>query len=76
MYTEAARQAHTKGTVVLRGVFSSTGHFTNVRALSELPHGLTERAIEAASNIRFIPAMKDGRYVSMYIQLEYNFNVY
>lgn len=76
MYTEAARQARTAGTVVLRGVFSSTGHFTNVRPLSELPHGLTERAIEAASNIRFIPAMKDGRYVSMYIQLEYNFNVY
>lgn len=76
MYTEAARQAHTKGTVVLRGVFSSTGHFTNVRPLSELPHGLTDRAIEAASNIRFIPAMKDGRYVSTYIQLEYNFNVY
>jgi TonB family protein len=76
MYTEAARQAQTTGTVVLRGVFSSTGQFTNVRALSELPHGLTERAIEAASNIRFIPAMKDGRYVSMYIQLEYNFNLY
>ncbi len=76
MYTEAARQAKTNGTVVLRGVFASTGHFTNVRALTELPNGLTERAIEAAGNIRFIPAMKDGRYVSTYIQLEYNFNVY
>jgi len=76
MYTEAARQAHTTGTVVLRGVFASTGNFTNVRALRELPNGLTERALEAASNIRFIPAMKDGRYVSTYIQLEYNFNVY
>ena len=76
MYTEAARQAKTNGTVVLRGVFASTGRFTNVRALRELPHGLTERAIEAAGNIRFIPAMKDGRYVSTYIQLEYNFNVY
>jgi len=76
MYTEAARQAHTTGTVVLRGVFASTGNFTNVRVLRELPNGLTERAIEAASNIRFIPATKEGRYVSMYIQLEYNFNVY
>ena len=76
MYTEAARQAQTTGTVVLRGIFTSTGHFTNLRAISGLPNGLTERAIEAASNIKFIPAMKDGRYVSMHIQVEYNFNLY
>lgn len=76
LYSDAARQAKTTGTVVLRGVFSSTGHFTNVRAVQELPNGLTERAIEAARNIRFIPAMKDGRYVSTHIHLEYNFNVY
>lgn len=76
MYTEAARQAQTTGTVVLRAVFTSTGHVTNLRAVSELPNGLTERAIEAARNIKFIPALKDGRQVSMYIQLEYNFNLY
>jgi TonB family protein len=76
MYTETARQAQTTGTVVLRGVFTSTGHVTKLRAVSELPNGLTERAIEAVRNIKFIPAMKDGRYVSMYIQLEYNFNLY
>jgi hypothetical protein len=42
----------------------------------DLPHGLTEKALSAARNIKFIPAMKDGKYVSMYIQLEYNFNLY
>jgi len=76
MYTEEAKQAHITGTVVLRGVFSSTGHVTSLRALSGLPKGLTERAVEAARSIKFIPATRDGRNVSMWIQLEYNFNLY
>lgn len=76
MYTETARQAAVTGTVVLRAVFTSTGHVTNLRAVTGLPHGLTERALEAARNIKFIPATKEGRPVSMYIQLEYNFNLY
>jgi TonB family protein len=76
MYTEAARQAQITGTVVLRCVFSSTGHVTSLRAVSGLPNGLTERAVAAARNIKFIPASRDGHNVSMWIQLEYNFNLY
>ena len=49
---------------------------TGIRAVSGLPHGLTERAIAAARNIKFVPATKDGRPVSMHIQLEYSFNLY
>lgn len=75
-YTEEARQAQITGTVVLRSVFSDTGEVIKIRAVSELPHGLTERAIGAARQIKFIPAIKDGRFVSTYIQLEYNFNLY
>jgi TonB family protein len=75
-YTEEARQKAVTGTVVLRGVFSSYGKITNLRVISGLPHGLTENAIAAARQIRFIPAIKDGQFVSMYIQLEYNFDLY
>ncbi len=75
-YTEEARQNQVTGTVVLRAVFSSSGTITNIRAVSGLPNGLTDRAIAAARQIRFIPAIKDGQFVSMYIQLEYNFNLY
>ncbi|MBA2527809.1 MAG: energy transducer TonB [Pyrinomonadaceae bacterium] len=75
-YTEEARKNQITGTVVLRAVFTSGGQVTNIRSVSGLPHGLTERAIAAARQIRFSPAMKDGRAVSMYIQLEYNFNLY
>src|SRR5437763_7713825 len=75
-YTEEARKNQVSGTVVLRAVFSSSGQVTNIRAVSSLPYGLTERAIAAAREIRFSPAMKDGRAVSQYIQIEYNFNLY
>lgn len=75
-YTEEARKNQITGTVVLRAVFTSSGQVTGIRAVSGLPYGLTERAIAAARQIRFTPAMKDGHAVSMYIQLEYNFNLY
>ncbi|MEP6741614.1 MAG: energy transducer TonB [bacterium] len=75
-YTEEARKNQITGTVILRAVFTSGGQVTNITARSGLPYGLTERAIAAARQIKFVPATKDGRPVSMYIQLEYNFNLY
>lgn len=75
-YTEEARKNQITGTVVLRAVFTSSGQVTNISTRAGLPYGLTERAIAAARQIKFVPATKDGRPVSMYIQLEYNFNLY
>jgi TonB family protein len=75
-YTEDARRNQVSGTVMLRAVFSSSGEVVQIRALNMLPFGLTERAIAAARQIRFVPAMKDGHAVSVYMQLEYNFNLY
>jgi hypothetical protein len=46
----------------------------NIRVISGLPYGLTEQAVSAARQIKFTPAMKDGKPVSMWMQLEYNFN--
>jgi len=74
-YTKAARNNKMEGTVVLKVVFSSTGEVNNIHTVTGLPFGLTERAIEAARKIKFKPAIKDGRPVSMWIQLEYNFNL-
>jgi TonB family protein len=75
-YTEDARKNQVTGTVVLKVVFSSNGSVTNIRTVSGLPNGLTERAIAAARQIKFVPATKDGHPVSMWMQLEYNFNLY
>jgi len=75
-YTEEARRNQTTGTVVLRVVFSSMGEVQEIRAVQTLPFGLTEKAIAAARQIRFLPATRGGRPVSVYMQLEYNFNLY
>ena len=72
-YTEEARANKISGTVILRVVFTSKGTVENIRVMRELPNGLTERAIEAAKKIKFVPATKDGHAVSMWMQLEYNF---
>jgi TonB family protein len=75
-YTEDARKNQVTGTVVLKVVFSSNGSVQNIRTVSGLPYGLTDRAIAAARQIKFVPATKDGHQVSMWMQLEYNFNLY
>jgi len=75
-YTEDARKNQITGTVVLKVVFASNGAVQNIRTVSGLPYGLTERAIAAARQIKFVPATKDGHQVSMWMQLEYNFNLY
>ncbi len=75
-YTEAARKAAVVGTVILRAVFASDGQVKNLRVTQALPFGLTTEAVRAARKIKFTPAIKDGNPVSMYIQLEYNFNLF
>ena len=75
-YTEEARKNQIAGVVVLRAVFSASGQVTNIHAVSGLPNGLTEQAIAAAKQIKFVPATKDGRPVSTWMQLQYDFNLY
>ena len=65
-----------RGTVVLRAVLSSSGKVTGIRVVRGLAKGLTETAIDTARFLKFIPAEKDGRFVSQWVQLEYNFGLY
>jgi TonB family protein len=75
-YTKAARRNQITGTVIIRCVFAKTGEVTNIHVVSGLPDGLTDRAVEAARKIKFIPAAKDGHPVSMWMELQYNFNLH
>src|SRR5690349_7777429 len=67
-YTEKARHNKVEGTVIIKAVLSKTGRVENIEVVASLPYGLTEQAIKAARQIRFIPAVKDGKAVSMWIQ--------
>ncbi|HUE80828.1 MAG TPA: TonB family protein [Pyrinomonadaceae bacterium] len=73
-YSDIALRKRIHGTVVLRAIFADDGKVKHILIVSGLPYGLTEAAVRAASHIRFVPATLDGVPVSMFIQLEYNFN--
>ena len=75
-YTEEARRNQVRGTVVLRCVFSADGHVRAIHVVAGLPDGLSDQAMEVARRIKFVPATKDGKPVSMWMELEYNFNLY
>ncbi|HEX4901022.1 MAG TPA: energy transducer TonB, partial [Pyrinomonadaceae bacterium] len=71
-----ARQAGVRGTVVLRGILAADGTVQNLLVIKGLPGGLSWQAVEAARQIRFTPAMIDGKPVSMFVQMEYCFDLY
>jgi TonB family protein len=75
-FTEEARKNNVTGTVKLRLVLGSSGSVSNISVVKGLPDGLTEKAISAARRITFTPAQKDGRNVSQWVTIEYNFNIY
>jgi len=75
-YTEAGRAHKTTGRVILDLVLADNGYVSDIVTVEGLENGLTESAIEAARNIRFFPAEKDGKPVSQRNRVEYNFNLY
>jgi len=75
-YTEAAKQHDVEGKVVLSAILASDGTVKAIYPLKRLPYGLTAQAIRAGRSIKFIPGTKDGRPVSVWVQLEYKFNLY
>lgn len=76
VYPRTARREMVTGTVILRCVFAADGTVKHVLVLQSLPFGLTDVSVAAAKKIKFVPAMLDGKPVSMFMQLEYNFNLY
>jgi TonB family protein len=75
-YTEAARSARTTGTVVLGMVLAMDGKVRAIVPIRSLPNGLTSSAIRAARHVAFTPAAKDGQSVSVFVVVEYYFNIY
>ncbi len=75
-YTERARRGRISGVVRLRALLGADGKVKGVSIIKGLGGGLSEKAAEAAHAIRFTPATVDGRTVSQFVILEYNFRVY
>ena len=61
IYTEEARKLKLEGEVLLEVVFEATGKLRVVRVVRGLGHGLDEAAIQAAEQIHFKPALREGQ---------------
>ena len=75
-YTREGRRHLTKGLVVLRLILAADETVKHIEVVKGLPDGLTDKAIEVAQKIKFKPARKDGKPVSVWVEVEYGFDVY
>lgn len=75
-YTREGRRHLTKGTVILRLILAADETIKHIEVVKGLPDGLTDRAIAVAEQIKFKPAKKDGKPVSVWVEVEYHFDVY
>lgn len=62
-YTERARENRVMGSAVLRVIVGEDGRVKQAKVVRSLPDFLTEQAIRAAFEMKFKPAMKDGKAV-------------
>ncbi len=74
-YTEDARKAKYMGTVTLFLQVDTSGHAANLRVLQGLGLGLDEKAMEAVTQWRFKPAIKDGAPVTVIANIAVNFRL-
>jgi periplasmic protein TonB len=75
-YSEEARKAKYQGTVVLYVIVNADGRPRDMRIVRSLGLGLDEKVLEAVRTWRFEPAMRDGRPVSVQINVEVSFRLY
>lgn len=70
------RNTRASGTSELRALFSSDGTVKHVLVLRQIDPAFDQACIDAAKEIQFVPATKDGRNVSVILLIEYNRVIY
>jgi protein TonB len=75
VYTEEARHLGVQGEVELSVVFQASGAIKVVGVVKSLGHGLDQAAEQAAAQIRFKPAQRDGKPVDFPATLRIQFRL-
>jgi hypothetical protein len=75
-FDEASRRREESGRISVIALLSANGNVGEVELRSGLGFGLNAQAIETANEIIFLPAEKDGRYVSQRVMVEYEFQIF
>jgi TonB family protein len=74
-YSEEARKAKWQGTATLSVDVDPSGAATNIKVIRNLGLGLDEKAIEAVRQWKFEPGVKDGKPVTVPVQVEVIFRL-
>ncbi len=74
-YTPEARIHGVHGTVLINCVVGSVGKIIETKVIKGLPYGLTENSIQAALNMKFLPATVNGEPVDFRFTLEFSFEL-
>jgi TonB family protein len=75
-YSDVARAAKYQRTVILSIVVTAEGEVTSTYVLKAAPFGLTTDAIKDSKYWRMEPGKKDGKPVSVRVQIECTFHLY
>jgi len=75
-FSEEARKAKFSGNVLVYLIINEEGLPDHVRCLRDVGMGLCDKAIDAVSQYRFVPAKKDGKPVKVDMNIEVNFNIF
>jgi TonB family protein len=74
-YTDEARRNQIEGSVKVSVLLKADGTVFDIKVARGLGYGLDEKAIEAARQLRFVPAQKDGHPVSVRVSLDFKFSL-
>jgi periplasmic protein TonB len=74
-YSEQARREKFGGVVVVSMIVDEEGMPTDLKLVTSIGHGLDEKALEAARQYRFTPALRDGKPVAVRITVELSFRI-
>ena len=75
-FSEEARKAKFSGNVMVSLIVGVDGKPRNVHVLRGVGMGLDQKAVEAVQQYKFKPALKDGKPVPVYVNIEVNFQIF
>jgi TonB family protein len=75
-FSEEARRGKFQGTTTVSLVVDPLGTVKDIQIVSPLGLGLDDRAVASVSTWKFDPAMKNGKPVSVRVEVEVDFHLY
>src|SRR2546421_7366494 len=75
-YTEQARRKQIKGSIAMAVELLPDGTVGEVKIAESLDPGLDQMAIDATRKLVFLPAIKNRKFVSIWMPMTMSFNIY